>query len=71
MKKYTMDDLLSKVGSKYALVVLVSKRAKQIGESNDRILGRKKDRLISTALQEVADGEITHKREEEGEKDKS
>jgi DNA-directed RNA polymerase subunit omega len=70
MKKYTIDDLLSKIDSKYALVVLVSKRAKQIGESNDRILGRKRDRLISTALKEVADGEITYERERE-EKDKS
>lgn len=59
----SMDQLLPKVDSKYTLVVLAAKRARQIltGSKVKSVLQSHKD--VTNALEEIAEDKITYKRE--------
>ena len=59
----SMDQLLPKVDSKYTLVVLAAKRARQIltGSPVKSQLQSHKD--VTNALEEIAEDKITYKRE--------
>ncbi len=58
----SMDQLLPKVDSKYTLVVLAAKRARQIldGAQIKSVLQSTKN--VTNALEEVAEDKITYKR---------
>ncbi len=60
--KPPIDDLAKKVGSKYALCVVASKRARQIMEQteNQGLTERPdKEKPLSVAAQEIIDGKLS------------
>jgi DNA-directed RNA polymerase subunit omega len=72
-----IDDLLSQVDSKYSLVILAAKRAReinsyysQLGEGRGEFVppliesGGLKSKPLSIALQEIAEGKISSERPE-------
>ncbi|MCA1726661.1 MAG: DNA-directed RNA polymerase subunit omega [Actinobacteria bacterium] len=72
-----IDDLLARVDSKYDLVILSAKRAReinayysQLGEGRGEFVpplvevGGLKDKPLALALQEIAEGKVTHERPE-------
>lgn len=64
----TTDELLKKVDSRYTLVVMVSKRARQLLEGAEPLTNNVKGKkVLSLAVQEIADGEITYTRPSEEE----
>jgi DNA-directed RNA polymerase subunit omega len=72
-----IDDLLSQADSKYSLVILAAKRAReinsyysQLGEGRGEFVppllesGGLKSKPLSIALQEIAEGKISYERPE-------
>ncbi len=60
MARVTVEDCLEKVNNRFALVILVSKRAKQILRGSQPVVSRKDNKFIVTALREVADGLVKY-----------
>lgn len=58
MARVTVEDCLDKLNNRYALVQLVSKRAKQLLKGVNPTLPMKSNKYIVTALREVAAGRI-------------
>ena len=59
MARVTVEDCLEKVPNRFALVLLVAKRAKQILKGASPILAVTKDnKYIVNTLREVADGKV-------------
>ncbi|MBP5466017.1 MAG: DNA-directed RNA polymerase subunit omega [Clostridia bacterium] len=60
IQKPPIDELAGKIGSKYALCVVASKRARQIMEQaqNQGIPDSERDKPLSVAAQEIYDGKI-------------
>ena len=56
MARVTVEDCLEKVDNRFALVHLVSKRAKQILKGSQPVIARVKNKYVVTALREVAGG---------------
>jgi DNA-directed RNA polymerase subunit omega len=63
----TLDELMEKVDSRYTLVVLAAKRARQLterkNEDNDGAVIRKP---VSEALREIASGKVSYRRTKQG-----
>jgi len=58
-----LKDLLKKTDSKYALVVLIAKRARQLADGEPRLVNNvPSDNPITIAAYEVAQGKITYER---------
>ena len=60
MARVTVEDCLEKVNNRFALVLLVSKRAKQILRGSEPVVSRKENKFVVTALREVADGLVRY-----------
>ena len=60
MARVTVEDCLEKLNNRFALVLLVSKRAKQILRGSQPVVSRKDNKFIVTALREVADGHVKY-----------
>ena len=58
MARVTVEDCLEKIDNRFALVLLVSKRAKQILKGSEPVVSRKNNKFVVTALREVADGRV-------------
>ena len=58
MARVTVEDCLDKVPSRFALVLLVAKRAKQLLKGADLTVAAKGNKYIVGALREVAIGNI-------------
>ena len=58
----SMDQLLPKVDSKYTLVVLAAKRARQILDGSPVMSGLQSTKNVTNALEEVAENKITYLR---------
>lgn len=56
---YPAPDKLDKVGSKYALVIVAAKRAKQVRDGARRLVDSKSTNPLTVALEELAQGQIT------------
>ena len=54
----SIDDLAEKVDSKYTLVILAAKRARELTVGNQNMPQKE----VSTALREIADDVITYER---------
>lgn len=52
------EELDSKVGSRYSLVIAVAKRAKQLREGQPRLVDCKSKNHITVALEEIASGRL-------------
>ena len=58
MARITVEDCLEKIHNRFALVMLVSKRAKQIMRGSKTLVATKDNKSIVTALREVAAGKV-------------
>jgi DNA-directed RNA polymerase subunit omega len=56
--RITVEDCLTKVTNRFALVMLVSKRAKQIMRGSKSLVSVKDNKAIVTSLREVAAGKV-------------
>ncbi|MDZ4676620.1 MAG: DNA-directed RNA polymerase subunit omega [Oligoflexia bacterium] len=58
MARITVEDCLTNVANRFALVMLVSKRAKQIMRGSKPLVSVKDNKAIVTALREVAANKV-------------
>lgn len=58
MARITVEDCLTKVENRFALVLLVAKRAKQLLKGSETTLPSKENKYVVTALREVAAGNV-------------
>ncbi|MCM0757124.1 DNA-directed RNA polymerase subunit omega [Sporomusa sphaeroides DSM 2875] len=62
----SLDTLVKKVDSKYTLVVLAAKRAREIMDGQQSLVESKSNKPVTIALEEVAQGKITYERTKTG-----
>lgn len=60
MARVTVEDCLDKVPSRFALVMLVAKRAKQIMKGDHPTVHARDNKQVVTALREVAAGNVAY-----------
>ncbi len=60
MARITVEDCLEKVENRFALVLLVAKRAKQLLKGSDSTVTTKDNKYVVTALREVAAGNVAY-----------
>ncbi len=58
MARITVEDCLTKVTNRFALVMLVSKRAKQIMRGSKLLVAGRDNKPIVSSLREVAAGKV-------------
>ena len=58
MARITVEDCLTKVTNRFALVMLVSKRAKQIMRGSKLLIPGRDNKPIVSSLREVAAGKV-------------
>jgi DNA-directed RNA polymerase subunit omega len=61
----TMDELLKKVDSKYTLVVLAAKRARQLLDGAELKVNIKSTKNVTNALEEIIEDRIKYERTKE------
>ena len=66
--KPTLESLMEKVDSKYTLVTLAAKRARELTDGEPCLAEstHATDKPVSLAFYEIAEGEVTYKRTKEG-----
>ena len=60
MARVTVEDCLEKVENRFLLVLLASKRVKQLYKGAKPLLDSKNNRLVVTSLREIASGKISY-----------
>lgn len=63
MVKPTVNELLEKIDDRYQLVIVTSKRARQLAEGAEPLTNKKEDSFVTLAAQEIAEGEVGIKEE--------
>ena len=58
MVKPTVNELLEKVDDRYRLVVVTSKRARQLAEGAEPLTDKKEESSVTLAAQEIAEGKV-------------
>ena len=58
MARVTVEDCLKNVDNRFLLVMLASKRVKQLYKGNPPLIDRRNNRLLVTALREIAAGKV-------------
>jgi DNA-directed RNA polymerase subunit omega len=58
MARVTVEDCLEKVENRFQLVMLASKRVKQLYKGANPLIDAKNNRNVVTALREIAAGKI-------------
>ncbi|MGE5508723.1 MAG: DNA-directed RNA polymerase subunit omega [Chitinophagales bacterium] len=58
MMEPSLDLLMKKVGSKYALVVTAAKRARQIMGGEGSLVPSASEKAVSVALEEIANDQV-------------
>jgi len=66
MSYVPIQDLLSKTGSLYKLVVLASKRAVELNAGAPRMIEANNEKVCSVALEEIARGKVKFQIEKDG-----
>jgi len=59
MARLTVEDCLDKIDNRYDLVLLASKRARQLTMGSDPLVEQRNDKPTVIALREIAEGLIT------------
>lgn len=59
MARVTVEDCLENVENRFKLVLLASKRARQLSKGADEFIARDKDKDTVLALREIAEGHVT------------
>jgi len=62
----SIDILVTKVDSKYTLVVLAAKRAREIMDGSATLVDSKSRKQVTNALEEIACDRITYERTKSG-----
>lgn len=62
----SIDRLITKVDSKYTLVIAAAKRARQLNENYPRLVETNLTKDVSVALEEIAMGKIGYERTKSG-----
>lgn len=62
----SLDILVNKVDSKYTLVVLAAKRAREILNGTTPLVDSKSNKQVTIALEEVASDKISYERTKTG-----
>jgi len=58
MARVTIEDCIEKVGNRFELVLLATKRARQISRGATPLVTEERDKPTVIALREIADGHI-------------
>ena len=58
MVKPTVNEVLEKVDDRYRLVVVTSKRARQLAEGAEPLTDKKEESFVTLAAQEIAEGKV-------------
>ena len=58
MARVTVEDCLKHVDNRFLLVMLASKRVKQLYKGNLPLIDPRNNRLVVTALREIAAGKV-------------
>lgn len=66
MIRPSLDVLVSKVDSKYTLVVLAAKRAREIMNGDAPLAESKSNKPVTLALEEIAQNKISYERTKAG-----
>lgn len=66
MIKPSLDNLVKKVDSKYTLVVLAAKRARELLDGAETNVDKKSNKNVTNALEEIATDRITYERTKVG-----
>lgn len=59
MARVTVEDCLEKVENRFQLVMLAAKRVKQLYKGAHPLIDPKNNRLVVTALREIAAGKVS------------
>lgn len=70
MAHVPIDELLARCGSIYKLVVIASKRAKELSEGSPRFIETDSKKSTSIALEEIRQGKIVYESDEPSAKPK-
>lgn len=62
----SIDILVTKVDSKYTLVVLAAKRAREIMDGSTSLVDSRSNKQVTIALEEIAQEKITYERTKSG-----
>lgn len=65
MVKPTVNELLDKIDDRYKLVVVTSKRARQLSEGAMPLTDKEEESMVTLAAQEIAEGKVTIEEEVE------
>lgn len=60
MARLTVEDCLENIENRYDLVLLASKRTRQLLMGNDPLIEDQSDKPTVMALREIAEGVVTH-----------
>ena len=64
--KPTLESLMTKVDSKYTLVTLAAKRARQLTDGDEPLVDVDTTKVVSIAMEEIAQGKITYEAPRDG-----
>lgn len=64
--KPTLESLMTKVDSKYTLVTLAAKRARQITDGDTPLVDVDTTKVVSVAMEEIDHDKITYKSPQSG-----
>ncbi|NMA92576.1 MAG: DNA-directed RNA polymerase subunit omega [Firmicutes bacterium] len=62
----SIDDLLSRVDSKYSLVIAAAKRARQLRDGGKPTVDLSSNKEVTLALKEISCGHIKYERTKDG-----
>jgi len=60
MARVTVEDCLDKVDNRFLLVMLASKRVKQLYKGAKPLIDPRNNRLVVTSLREIAAGKVSY-----------
>ena len=64
--KPTLESLMTKVDSKYTLVTLAAKRARQLTDGDEPLVDVDTTQVVSIAMEEIDQGKITYEAPRDG-----
>ena len=64
--KPTLESLMTKVDSKYTLVTLAAKRARQLNDGDEPLVDVDTTKVVSIAMEEIDQGKITYEAPRDG-----
>ena len=62
----TLESLMKKVDSKYTLVTLAAKRARELTDGDEPLVDVETTRVVSIAMEEIDQGKITYEKPQGG-----